>query len=159
MSARGRRKLVIGFGVAGDVDVTGGVDGERRALVGLVATDEARVDQRVSGGVDSAVTLHLLQKAGHSVRAVFMKNWEDSHNQHCTSDADMASAQAVCDRLNLPLEVVNFADAYWDNVFSYFLDALNAGYTPNPDVLCNSEIKFKLSRHRRSSINFWFEPI
>jgi tRNA-specific 2-thiouridylase len=104
----------------------------------------ARVFVGLSGGVDSAVAAALLLDAGHAVEAVFMKNWEeDDTPTHCSAAADLAEAQAVADRLGIPLRAVNFATEYWDRVFAHFLDEYRAGRTPNPDVLCNREIKFR----------------
>lgn len=98
----------------------------------------------ISGGVDSAVSAYLLKKAGYRVEGVFMKNWEgDDTDIHCPAAIDLADAQSVCDTLDIPFSVVNFADRYWENVFQYFLDEYRAGRTPNPDILCNKEIKFK----------------
>jgi tRNA-uridine 2-sulfurtransferase len=99
----------------------------------------------LSGGVDSAVTALLLQREGHAVEALFMKNWdEDDGTEYCTAKADLADAQAVCHRLGIRLHTANFAAEYWDNVFEHFLAEYRAGRTPNPDVLCNREIKFKV---------------
>lgn len=98
----------------------------------------------MSGGVDSSVAAYLLKKAGHHVEGVFMKNWEgDDTDTYCPATQDMADAQAVCDLLKIDLHLVNFADRYWERVFAYFLDEYRAGRTPNPDILCNKEIKFK----------------
>ncbi len=98
----------------------------------------------MSGGVDSSVAAFLLKKTGHHVEAVFMKNWEgDDTDTYCSAAKDLADAQAVCDRLNIDLHMVNFADRYWECVFTYFLEEYRAGRTPNPDILCNKEIKFK----------------
>ncbi|MDP3559708.1 MAG: tRNA 2-thiouridine(34) synthase MnmA [Legionellaceae bacterium] len=98
----------------------------------------------MSGGVDSSVAAWLLQQSGYEVEGLFMKNWEqDDTESFCPAAADLKDAQAVCDQLQIPLHVVNFAQTYWDSVFSDFLDAYQQGYTPNPDVLCNKEIKFK----------------
>ena len=98
----------------------------------------------MSGGVDSSVAAYLLKQAGHHVEGVFMKNWEDNDtDSYCPSAEDMADAQKVCDKLGIELRMVNFASEYWKNVFSYFLQEYRAGRTPNPDVLCNREIKFK----------------
>ncbi|MGS2722182.1 tRNA 2-thiouridine(34) synthase MnmA [Porticoccus sp. GXU_MW_L64] len=99
----------------------------------------------MSGGVDSSVSALLLQQQGYEVEGLFMKNWdEDDGTEYCTAKVDMADAQAVCDRLGIPLNTVNFAAEYWDNVFEYFLAEYKAGRTPNPDILCNREIKFKV---------------
>jgi len=98
----------------------------------------------ISGGVDSAVAALLLKHAGHDVTGLFMKNWEeDDRTGHCGAEDDLKMARAVCDHLGIPLRTVNFATEYWDRVFSYFLSEYRAGRTPNPDVLCNKEIKFK----------------
>lgn len=98
----------------------------------------------MSGGVDSSVTAYLLKQQGHEVHGVFMKNWEgDDDDPHCSAAMDLTDARSVCDRLNIPLTVVNFSAEYWDRVFQYFLDEYSAGHTPNPDILCNKEIKFK----------------
>jgi tRNA-specific 2-thiouridylase len=98
----------------------------------------------MSGGVDSSVAAFLLKQEGHRVEGVFMKNWEgDDTDTYCPATADMADAQAVCDKLDIPLRMVNFASEYWENVFAYFLQEYRAGRTPNPDILCNKEIKFK----------------
>lgn len=98
----------------------------------------------LSGGVDSAVTALLLQQQGFDVTCVFMKNWEeDDTEEYCSAAADLKDAELICETLNLPLQTVNFASTYWDKVFEYFLQAYRAGHTPNPDILCNREIKFK----------------
>jgi len=98
----------------------------------------------MSGGVDSSVAALLLLEQGYAVEGLFMKNWEgDDDDEHCTSKADMIDAMAVCDRLNIPFHFVNFAREYWDRVFAYFLEEYRAGRTPNPDILCNREIKFR----------------
>lgn len=98
----------------------------------------------MSGGVDSSVTAALLQAQGYDVEGLFMKNWdEDDDTEYCTAKADLADAQAVADRLGIRLHRVNFAAEYWDGVFAHFLAEIQAGRTPNPDILCNREIKFK----------------
>ena len=98
----------------------------------------------ISGGVDSAVSAYLLKKQGYDVMAVFMKNWnEEDENGICTADQDFEDVRRICDHLDIPYYSVNFAREYWDRVFSIFLDEYKAGRTPNPDVLCNKEIKFK----------------
>ncbi|KEY90151.1 tRNA-specific 2-thiouridylase mnmA [Candidatus Photodesmus katoptron] len=98
----------------------------------------------MSGGVDSSVSAYLLQKQGYHVEALFMKNWEEDDNEtYCASAQDLSDAQAVCEQLNINLHTVNFASEYWDNVFKHFLEEYKAGRTPNPDILCNKEIKFK----------------
>jgi tRNA-specific 2-thiouridylase len=98
----------------------------------------------LSGGVDSAVAAHLLKAAGHKVDAIFMKNWEeDDSDEYCSASQDLEDAEKVCEKLNIPLRTVNFSSEYWDWVFEYFLAEHKAGRTPNPDILCNTEIKFK----------------
>lgn len=98
----------------------------------------------MSGGVDSSVAALLLKQAGHHVEGLFMKNWEeDDTDTYCPASIDMADAQSVCDKLGIELHKVNFAAEYWERVFSHFLTEYRAGRTPNPDILCNKEIKFK----------------
>jgi tRNA-specific 2-thiouridylase len=98
----------------------------------------------MSGGVDSSVTALLLKEQGHHVEGVFMKNWEEDDTEtYCPASIDMADAQAVCDQLQIELHRVNFAEEYWERVFTHFLAEYQAGRTPNPDILCNKEIKFK----------------
>jgi tRNA-specific 2-thiouridylase len=98
----------------------------------------------ISGGVDSSVAALLLQQAGYEVEGLFMQNWEeDDRSGPCTTDADRKDAVAVCGRLGIPFHARNFAAEYWDGVFEHFLAEYRAGRTPNPDVLCNREIKFK----------------
>jgi tRNA-specific 2-thiouridylase len=98
----------------------------------------------LSGGVDSAVAALLLLEQGYQVEALFMKNWEeDDSEEYCNATVDLADAQAVADQLQIKLHSINFSAEYWDNVFEYFLAEYRAGRTPNPDVLCNREIKFK----------------
>lgn len=98
----------------------------------------------LSGGVDSAVAALLLLRDGYPVEAAFMKNWdEDDTEDHCAAAEDLADARAVADLLGIRLHTVNFATEYWDRVFAHFLAEYRAGRTPNPDVLCNSEIKFR----------------
>ena len=104
----------------------------------------ANVIVGMSGGVDSSVAAHLLKAQGHQVTGLFMKNWdEDDGTEYCTAKEDLADAQAVCESLGIQLLTANFAAEYWDNVFEHFLAEYKAGRTPNPDVLCNREIKFK----------------
>ena len=98
----------------------------------------------MSGGVDSSVAALLLMQQGHHVEGLFMKNWEeDDSEEYCTATEDLKDAQSVCDQLGIPLHTVNFSTEYWDRVFEHFLGEYKAGRTPNPDVLCNREIKFK----------------
>jgi tRNA-specific 2-thiouridylase len=99
----------------------------------------------ISGGVDSAVAAVLLQDAGADVQALHMTNWEDDDG-YCSAAEDLQDARSVCERLGIPLHHVNFAKHYRDRVFEYFLDEYRAGRTPNPDVLCNREIKFGVFR-------------
>ena len=103
-----------------------------------------RVVVGMSGGVDSAVSALLLKRAGYDVIGVFMKNWEEKDEDGvCTSEGDWRDVQQVCDLIDIPYYSVNFAREYWDRVFTLFLNEYKAGRTPNPDVLCNREIKFK----------------
>ena len=98
----------------------------------------------LSGGVDSSVAAYLLKEQGYDVLGVFMQNWEDlEDNEYCTIKEDSMDAIAVADCLGIDIEIVNFAKEYKDRVFSYFLEEYQNGCTPNPDILCNSEIKFK----------------
>ncbi|MCT7359692.1 tRNA 2-thiouridine(34) synthase MnmA [Thalassolituus pacificus] len=105
---------------------------------------ETKVIVGMSGGVDSSVSAYLLLEQGYQVEGLFMKNWdEDDGTEYCTAKDDLADAQQVCDTLGIKLHQANFAAEYWDNVFEYFLNEYKAGRTPNPDILCNREIKFK----------------
>jgi len=98
----------------------------------------------LSGGVDSAVSALLLKEQGYNVQGLFMKNWEeDDTAEFCSAKEDLADVRAVCKTLDIPLHTANFAQEYWENVFSDFLAEYRAGRTPNPDILCNKEIKFK----------------
>lgn len=98
----------------------------------------------MSGGVDSSVSALLLKKAGYTVEGLFMKNWEeDDDSEYCSAEIDVNDAEAVCKKIGIPLHTVNFAQEYWQTVFEHFLSEYQAGRTPNPDVLCNKEIKFK----------------
>jgi tRNA-specific 2-thiouridylase len=98
----------------------------------------------MSGGVDSSVAALLLLEQGYRVEGLFMKNWEeDDGSEYCTAVEDLADAQSVCDLLGIHLHQANFSAEYWDNVFEHFLREYKAGRTPNPDILCNKEIKFK----------------
>ena len=103
-----------------------------------------RVVVGMSGGVDSAVSALLLKRQGYEVIGVFMKNWnEDNEDGVCTAESDWRDVRDVCDRIDIPYYSVDFAKDYWDRVFTLFLNEYRAGRTPNPDVLCNREIKFK----------------
>ena len=98
----------------------------------------------ISGGVDSSVCALMLKTAGFDVQGVFMKNWTNSApNIECTTEMDFADAEAVCDQIGIPLHQANFSGDYWDRVFKKFLSDHNEGLTPNPDILCNKEIKFR----------------
>ena len=106
--------------------------------------DKQRIDVGLSGGVDSAVSAYLLKQQGHEVVAIFMKNWEDDDDsEYCSSNVDFVDAAAVADVLGIEIEHVNFAAEYKERVFAQFLHEYQAGRTPNPDILCNAEIKFK----------------
>jgi len=98
----------------------------------------------MSGGVDSSVAALLLLEQGYQVEGLFMKNWEeDDTEEYCTATVDLADAQSVSDQLGITLHTVNFSAEYWDRVFEYFLQEYKSGRTPNPDIMCNKEIKFK----------------
>jgi tRNA-specific 2-thiouridylase len=99
----------------------------------------------MSGGVDSSIAAWLLKQQGYEVQGLFMKNWEeDDTDNYCSAAEDLRDAQAVCDTLGITLHTVNFATEYWNNVFAYCLQEFQAGRTPNPDIWCNREIKFKV---------------
>ncbi|MBU6950736.1 MULTISPECIES: tRNA 2-thiouridine(34) synthase MnmA [unclassified Hahella] len=103
-----------------------------------------RVIVGISGGVDSSVSAYLLKALGYEVEGLFMKNWdEDDGTEYCTALSDLEDAQKVCDKLGIKLHTASFSAEYWDRVFEHFLDEYRAGRTPNPDILCNKEIKFK----------------
>ena len=105
---------------------------KRRIVVGL------------SGGVDSSVTALLLKQQGYDVTGLFMKNWEDDDtDEYCSSKQDLIDAVSVADKIGIDIEAVNFSAEYKDRVFANFLSEYKAGRTPNPDILCNAEIKFK----------------
>lgn len=105
---------------------------------------QTKVIVGMSGGVDSSVSALLLQQQGYQVEGLFMKNWEeDDNDEYCAAAEDLADAQAVADKLGIFLHKINFAAEYWDRVFEYFLEEYKAGRTPNPDIMCNKEIKFK----------------
>lgn len=103
-----------------------------------------RVVLGMSGGVDSSVAAILLKKQGYDVIGVFMKNWEEKdENGVCMAEEDYKDVIAVAEQLEIPYYSVNFVKEYWDKVFTYFLDEYKRGRTPNPDVMCNKEIKFR----------------
>ena len=105
---------------------------------------KTRVVVGMSGGVDSSVTALLLKEQGYDVIGIFMKNWDDTdENGVCTATEDYKDVAAVADQIGIPYYSVNFEKEYWDRVFEYFLAEYRAGRTPNPDVMCNKEIKFK----------------
>ncbi|MDH3608573.1 MAG: tRNA 2-thiouridine(34) synthase MnmA, partial [Gammaproteobacteria bacterium] len=98
----------------------------------------------MSGGVDSSVAAYLLREQGFNTEGLFMKNWEeDDDEKYCSASVDLADAQKICDQLRIPLHTVNFSSEYWDRVFEYLLTEYKAGRTPNPDIICNKEIKFR----------------
>ncbi len=106
--------------------------------------EDTRVVVGMSGGVDSSVTALLLKQQGYDVVGIFMKNWDDTDETgFCTATEDFDDVVRVCNQLDIPYYAVNFEKQYWDKVFTYFLDEYKAGRTPNPDVMCNKEIKFK----------------
>lgn len=109
-----------------------------------MTTSRQRVIVGMSGGVDSSVAALLLQRQGYEVHGVFMKNWEESFDPgYCSAAEDLNDAEDVCQSLNIPLHSVNFSEEYRQRVFSHFLREHEAGRTPNPDILCNKEIKFR----------------
>lgn len=106
--------------------------------------ENTRVVVGMSGGVDSSVTAYLLKEQGYDVVGIFMKNWDDTdENGVCTATEDYNDVIRVCNQIGIPYYAVNFEKQYWDKVFTYFLDEYKSGRTPNPDVMCNKEIKFK----------------
>lgn len=108
------------------------------------AAKDTRVIVGMSGGVDSSVAALLLKEQGYDVIGIFMKNWDDTdENGICTATEDYNDVIRVCNQIGIPYYAVNFEKEYWDKVFTYFLDEYKAGRTPNPDVMCNKEIKFK----------------
>ncbi len=107
-------------------------------------TIKSKIMVGMSGGVDSSVAALLLQQQGYTVQGVYMQNWDqDNQDPFCSANQDLTDAREVCGRLDIPLHTVAFAQAYWERVFQNFLDEYAAGRTPNPDILCNKEIKFK----------------
>ncbi|MDH3946795.1 MAG: asparagine synthase-related protein, partial [Chromatiales bacterium] len=108
----------------------------------MSALRKKRVVVGMSGGVDSSVAAYLLQRQDYDVHGLFMVNWEEDEEGYCTAAADYRDAANVCGRLGIPLHRANFAPDYRERVFAYFLREYQGGRTPNPDVLCNREIKF-----------------
>jgi tRNA-uridine 2-sulfurtransferase len=105
---------------------------------------DTKVVVGMSGGVDSSVAALLLKEQGYDVIGIFMKNWDEVNEEGvCTADQDYEDVRRVCDQIGIPYYTVNFVKEYWDRVFTYFLDEYKKGRTPNPDVMCNKEIKFK----------------
>ena len=119
-------------------------------LIKIILRDNKKINMSnktvvvgMSGGVDSSVSAYLLKKQGFKVIGLFMKNWQSEPGEVCTSEIDFKDASEVCDMLDIPLHKANFSDDYWDRVFKQFLSEHEKGRTPNPDILCNREIKFK----------------
>lgn len=113
-------------------------------MIKLKNNKDIRVVVGMSGGVDSSVAALLLKEQGYDVVGIFMKNWDDTDDFGvCTATEDFEDVVRVCNQLDIPYYAVNFEKQYWDKVFTYFLDEYKAGRTPNPDVMCNKEIKFK----------------
>ncbi len=111
----------------------------------LMPNNNPMVMVGLSGGVDSSVSALLLSEQNYNVQGLFMKNWIDLQGDgNCPIEKDLADARQVSEILNIPFHTENFAPEYWDNVFTHFLDEYRAGRTPNPDVLCNREVKFKV---------------
>ena len=105
---------------------------------------QTKVIVGLSGGVDSSVAALLLKQQGYQVEGLFMKNWEgDDTEDYCPAAEDLKDVLAICEKLDIPLHVENFSKDYWDRVFAHFLTEYGAGRTPNPDILCNKEVKFK----------------
>ncbi|MFK7891439.1 MAG: tRNA 2-thiouridine(34) synthase MnmA [Granulosicoccus sp.] len=118
------------------------MSGNEQAAISRSDHTDMHVVVGMSGGVDSSVAALLLQRQGYQVSGIFMQNWEDD-DEHCTARQDYRDAASVATVLGIKLTTVNFADEYWERVFAHFLEEYGAGRTPNPDILCNKEIKFK----------------
>lgn len=111
----------------------------------MSSSSNIKVIVGLSGGVDSSVAAWQLQNQSYHVEALFMKNWEDENDgEYCSYADDLRDVKQICQTLDIPLHTVNFAEEYWQNVFSLFLEEYQKGHTPNPDILCNKEIKFKV---------------
>ena len=107
----------------------------------------------MSGGVDSSVTALLLKEKGYDIIGLFMKNWDEKNKEdHCSAVEDFADVQKVCKKIDIPCHMVNFVDAYKKRVFSKFLEDFEKGFTPNPDILCNREIKFNVFLHKAKEL-------
>lgn len=111
--------------------------------------ENTRVVVGMSGGVDSSVAALLLKQQGYDVIGIFMKNWDETDEYGCcTATEDYEDVRRVCEQIGIPYYALNFTQQYWDKVFTYFLDEYKKGRTPNPDVMCNKEIKFKVFLER-----------
>ncbi len=111
----------------------------------MILKKNKKVIIAMSGGVDSSVSAWILKKKGYQVEGLFMKNWEeDDREEYCNSSQDLFDAENVCKKINIYLHKINFSTEYWENVFENFLNEYREGKTPNPDILCNKEIKFNL---------------
>jgi tRNA-specific 2-thiouridylase len=118
---------------------------QKNIIVKTLDPSKTKVIVGMSGGVDSSVSALLLKQQGYVVEGLFMKNWnDDDGTEYCTAATDLMDAAAVCQKLDIHLHTANFSGEYWDNVFEHFLTEYKAGRTPNPDILCNKEIKFKV---------------
>ena len=119
-----------------------------------MTNSKVKVAVGMSGGVDSSVAAYLLTESGYDVQGIFMKNWEEDDSDECSSKEDYEDARRVCKHLGIELNLVNFSDKYWTNVFETFIQELKKGFTPNPDIFCNKEIKFKQYYDYAMSLNF-----
>tara|TARA_Y100001936_G_scaffold26710_1_gene24905 strand:+ start:667 stop:1755 length:1089 start_codon:yes stop_codon:yes gene_type:complete len=119
-----------------------------------MTVSKEKVAVGMSGGVDSSIAAYLLSESGYEVKGIFMKNWEEDDGENCSSKEDYEDAMRVCKYLGIELNLVNFSDKYWTDVFESFITELKKGRTPNPDVFCNKEIKFKQYYQYAMSLNF-----